>query len=254
MSILAAMNPFGAFYGVWVSLLTTVGLYVFSQQLKYGNSIPEKASKTYYDTWYWSSYIVSWLHAAVVGALSLLCVLSNRRLMYEIDSYYEPSYWVICISAGYFIYDLWDEIAHRKETSIAQYVVHHVLVLSILIPCVLTGRFTSIAITGLMTEFHNVFLHSRIVVNFYGYDQKIKLKNSLGIANLVTCIIFRLILFPWIANVVSRSDLSLPFVIILYLELVYIFTYSLYIFVLSFRTDFPKMANKCLKRNLVLDS
>jgi len=82
------------------------------------------------------------------------------------------------------VYDLWDEIAHRKHTSISQYVIHHVLVLSILGPCVVTGRFTSIAITGLMTEFHNVFLHSRIVVSFYGYDQKIKLKNSLGIANL----------------------------------------------------------------------
>jgi len=248
MSLLGILNPFGNFYGIWITLLTTVGCYVLSQKLKYGNSIPEKASKSYFDIWYWSSYIISFSHASIVGALSLVCVLCNDSLIHEIDSYYEPAYWVVCISAGYFIYDLWDEIVHRKETSIAQYVIHHLLVLSILGPCVLTGRFTSICITGLLTEFHNVFLHSRIVVNFYGKSEKRKLKNSLGVANLVTCIIFRLVLFPWIAHVVSRSDLSLSFALLLYLELVYIFTYSLYIFVLSFKTDFPRIANKYLKR------
>jgi len=72
MSILAAVSPLGNFYGIWLSLLTTVGFFVFSQKLKYGNSIPETASKTYFDTWYWSSYIISITHAAVVGALALL--------------------------------------------------------------------------------------------------------------------------------------------------------------------------------------
>jgi len=246
MSILSAISPVGDFYGVWLTLLTTVCCQAFSQKLKYGKSspIPERARGNYYETWYWSSYIVSIVHAAVVGVLALLCVLMNRKLMHEIDSYYEFSYWVICFSAGYFIYDLWDEIVHRKHASIAQYVVHHVLVLTILGPCVLTGRFTSIAITGLVTEFHNVFLHSRVILNLYGYDGKAKLRNSLGIANLVTCFVFRLILFPWIAFTVSQSNLSLPLVIVLYLELIYIFTYSLYIFVLSLRTDFPKVANR----------
>jgi hypothetical protein len=72
---------------------------------------------------------------------------------------------------------------------VGQYVVHHVLVLSILGPTVLTGRFIGIAITGLVTEFHNVFLHSRIIINFYGLDRKLNLKNSLGIANLGKLII-----------------------------------------------------------------
>jgi len=231
-------------YGIVLTLLSTLGLYLFSQKLKYGSNIPLKAQSTYFETWYWSSYIVSIIHAGVVGVLALLCVLINRKLMYEIDHYFEPSYWVICFSAGYFIYDLWDEIAHKNHTTIAQYVVHHVLVLTVLLPCVFTGRFIGIATTGLVTEFHNVFLHSRIVISFYDYEHKPKLKNSLGIANLVTCIMFRLILFPWIAVVVSRSNLSTPILIGLYAELVYIFLYSLYIFFLSLRTDFPTIVSK----------
>jgi len=233
------------YYGIVLTLLTTLGLYGFSQKLKYGNSVPVKAQNNYFETWYWSSYIVSITHAAIVGVLSLLCVLVNRRLMFEIDLYFEPSYWIICFSAGYFIYDLIDELVHRDQTKVGQYVVHHVLVLSILLPSVLTGRFIGIAITGLVTEFHNVFLHSRIIINFYGLDRQLNLRNSLGIANLVTCIMFRLILFPWIAYVVSISSLSMPILIVLYSELVYIFVYSLYIFFLSLQTDFPTFQQKC---------
>jgi len=60
------------YYGVVLTLATTLGLYGFSQKLKYGNSVPVKAQNNYYETWYWSSYIVSITHASIVGILSLL--------------------------------------------------------------------------------------------------------------------------------------------------------------------------------------
>jgi len=243
MSDSAIIDLGSSSYGIGLTLDTTVLFYLLNLHLKYGSNVPIRASKNYHDTWVWSSYIISWLHATVVGLAALLCVILHRRHLFEVNYYFEPSYWVVCFSAGYFIYDLIDEIAHRKQANTAQYVVHHVLVLTILIPAILSKRFIGVSCTGLITEFHNVFLHSRIILGFYGYDRVALLKNSLSIANLISCFVFRLILFPWIAYTVSYTpSISTPILIVLYAELVYIFLYSLYIFVLSVKTDFPNKA------------
>jgi hypothetical protein len=234
------VNTVNSHYGVLLTVATTFFFYLLNLRLKYGGVAPVVASKSYQETWVWSSYIISLIHASVVGFSSLLCVLIDRDLLVEVNHYFEPSYWVICFSTGYFIYDLLDEIAHSKLVSTTQYIVHHVLVLTILIPAVVSQRFIGISTTGLITEFHNVFLHSRIILGFYGGEKRPRLKNTLGVANLVSCFTCRLILFPWIAYTVSYSTtLSTPILVLLYGELVYIFLYSLYIFVLSVKTDFP---------------
>jgi hypothetical protein len=74
-------------YGVVLTLLTTLGLYAFSQKLKYGAAVPVKAQNNYFETWYWSSYIVSITHAAIVGVLSLLWYGFLSRFLTTIGTY-----------------------------------------------------------------------------------------------------------------------------------------------------------------------
>ncbi len=74
----------------------------------------------------------------------------------------------ICISTGYFIYDLLLSLSNLQYPGRIEIIVHHIISLSCLIVSLWQKRFHVHSLIGLTVEINNVFIHLRQLLTLSG--------------------------------------------------------------------------------------
>ncbi|GMR52910.1 hypothetical protein PMAYCL1PPCAC_23105 [Pristionchus mayeri] len=143
--------------------------------------------------WRICNEIVSLLHAAVSGLWAGYSILVYKDIISDMIYYRHPVIVnLIFVSTGYLLHDLLDLLINERSVRIIELLFHHVVVLTAFATSQVTGMFLGIVIFGLLMELNSVFLHSRSLLNLYGYDKKSTAFKMIALLNMVTLLVFRL--------------------------------------------------------------
>ncbi|KAF8367828.1 hypothetical protein PRIPAC_85657 [Pristionchus pacificus] len=143
--------------------------------------------------WRICNEIVSLLHAAVSGLWAGYSILVYQDIIKDMINYRHPVIVnLIFVSTGYLLHDLLDLLINERSVRIIELLFHHVVVLTAFATTQVTGMFLGIVIFGLLMELNSVFLHSRSLLNLYGYDKKSTPFKMIALLNMVTLLFFRL--------------------------------------------------------------
>lgn len=145
------------------------------------------------DVWRWRNTLVSFLHAAIVGAGVLYCLLFKDMFEDAVMFCDNFSYLLVAFSNGYFIYDFFDYLANKKLVSNYEVILHHITVIWVFSYNIQYRMNIGYTIIALMTEVNSIFLHARklMQMNKWPFDHWLY-RFVVGL-NLFTFITFRVL-------------------------------------------------------------
>ncbi|GMT00019.1 hypothetical protein PENTCL1PPCAC_22193, partial [Pristionchus entomophagus] len=143
--------------------------------------------------WRICNEIVSLIHAAVSGLWAAYSIGFYQDIVKDMIGYRHPVIVnLIFVSTGYLLHDLLDLLINERSERVIELLFHHVVVLTAFATTQVTGLFLGVVIFGLLMELNSVFLHSRSLLNLYGYDKKSTPFKMIALLNMVTLLVFRL--------------------------------------------------------------
>lgn len=170
-----------------VAVLATTGCFVAARAVVGWIGVPkavrDKKAGLYKNT------MVAVLHAVIVGALTLRVIVAERASTFAVPLFQDVSpnplihgssqecYRILCLTTGYFAYDLCDMLRSQMHHKAPHLVVHHV----ILLVCYMCGLHRELCVPflvlTLLCELNSVALHMRILLKPFLRFQPSKLMN-----------------------------------------------------------------------------
>ncbi|KAL1241562.1 putative tRNA (uracil-O(2)-)-methyltransferase [Trichinella spiralis] len=161
----------------------------------------------------WQNLLVSFLHAAITGCSTLLCVWFywNDGLGEDLMLFSNwPTYCVCCFATAYFIYDVSDIVWHGKIREKAEVLLHHFAILFATMYVVTAVHAVGYCIVAMMVEVNTAFLHARKLMQMGGFSRE-QLCVRINIAcNLATFCTFRFIPLTMLTLAIFTEKNRLP--------------------------------------------
>lgn len=143
--------------------------------------------------WRISNEAVSLLHSAISGLWAVSACVMYTEMFSTMLTWYQPSTsYLILMSTGYLLHDLLDLLINERSVRILELLFHHVVVLTAFFTTMSSGKFLGVVVCGLLMEVNSIFLHSRSLLNLYGWPKVTPLYRLISLANMMTLFVFRL--------------------------------------------------------------
>ncbi|XP_028395571.1 TLC domain-containing protein 2-like [Dendronephthya gigantea] len=201
---------------VYISLSSMLFFKTINKAVVFLFPSPVKLRDQTRKVWLWENLATSWVHSVISAALSIYSIYSTPSIIEDmINTNNSLLYSTLAISVGYFVYDLIDLAINDLQRSFCV-IIHHVLVISSFLVCLLGNRLIPFAIFALLVEVNSVFLHARCLMRMTELDQNGLVYKINRILLMITFILFRFVNCGWvtICLVSSRHVINwLPFTI-----------------------------------------
>lgn len=188
--------------GILFGIFTTIAINRISNLLHNAQFIYPKNvidSKSSYHFWRYRNFLISFIHASITGIGSLLCVLANPMLLFNvIDTHSDWGYLLTSFSLGYFIYDTIEMAAYIKKKGTFELIIHHFLVISCFLNTIIFKRFIGYNMIALMVEISNIFLHFRQLLLLSNFSKSTTIYRYNCILNLVLFVLVRGSCMSWL--------------------------------------------------------
>ncbi|PAV91005.1 hypothetical protein WR25_25703 isoform B [Diploscapter pachys] len=143
--------------------------------------------------WRISNEVVSLIHSVISGLWAAYALLFFTGLINDMIKYRcSTALTLILMSGGYLLHDLIDLLVNERSARIIELLFHHVIVLTGFATTLLTELYLGVVIFGLLMELNSIFLHSRSLLNLFGYDKKSVAFRMVALFNILTMFAFRL--------------------------------------------------------------
>lgn len=96
------------------------------------------------------------------------------------------------MSTGYLLHDLLDLLINERSVRILELLFHHVVVLTAFFTTLTSGKFLGVVVCGLLMEVNSIFLHSRSLLNLYGWSKNSSTFRLISLMNMMTLFVFRM--------------------------------------------------------------
>ncbi|XP_006002390.1 TLC domain-containing protein 1 [Latimeria chalumnae] len=154
--------------------------------------LPKQVEEDTVKTWRWWNLCVSLVHSIITGPWALLCVFLCPEMLIQIPSKFTShSYFLVCVSSGYFVQDALDIILSGQSKASWEFLLHHALVICCFLYAVFTHRYIAGTVIALFVEVNSIFLHTRLLLKL-ARVQASRLYYTNKYANLITYVSFRL--------------------------------------------------------------
>lgn len=122
----------------------------------------------------------------------------------------------ILMSTGYMLHDLLDLLINERSVRILELLFHHIVVLTAFTTTLTSHQFLGVVVCGLLMEVNSIFLHSRSLLNLYGWPKASPLYRLVSLTNMMTLFVFRMAVSVWLIvwQVSCWDDMEWYFVIV----------------------------------------
>lgn len=185
-------------------ILGTIAFFIITNKIV--SFILPKSSKFLAENknlWRFKNTFVSWIHSIIASTLVLYNIIYTPIIFDDmINMSTKFSYFTICVSTGYFIYDAIDIIISNKRISnqSIEVLLHHFVIISIFWVPLFTNQFVGYTLAALSIEFNTVFLHLRFMFVFFNTDKSSPKFRVVSILNLVSFVMFRILTLCWMTR------------------------------------------------------
>ncbi|CAG2113667.1 unnamed protein product [Medioppia subpectinata] len=190
---------------------------------------PESITINTFLDWKFRNIFTSLLHSFIVGFGILYVILSDGSIVSDMMSgQSEAGEAFLCISTGYFVYDLMLSITNLQYPGRVEIIVHHVITLSCLAVSLYNKKFLAYCMVGLTVEISSFFIHVRELLILSGVYKTSIVYFLNSILTIFTLIVFRFLPLSWISIglYTDRQHIGLPLLLMAVLFLVIIFMVS----------------------------
>ncbi|KAL3856345.1 hypothetical protein ACJMK2_011114 [Sinanodonta woodiana] len=168
--------------------LAMISSYIFFQILNvivYLIGPPKVVSKVSEDRW--RNLFISWFHALICGTWDILCFILYPEMLDDLIIFINyPTYLVVGISTGYFVYDLIDIILHKRFFMNWEVSLHHLAVISMFWYNLHMRMCIGYNVVALLAEVNSFFLHSRKLLQMMNVGFNHWFYKLVALLNLVT--------------------------------------------------------------------
>lgn len=190
----------------------------------------------------WINNFLSIIHATIVSVSILICFYRTPKLMEDfIYAYSDLSYYVIAISAGYFFHDTID-LMHERNLSLLSTVAiaHHIFVIVGLSYSIITYKVSGLVLVSLLAEINSIFLYLRFSLRLYNLSKKSFTYLIVSIGNVVTLIVFRIMILCYLTRwvLINKAKIPLSFYIIGIIGIIFLVPMNIMILCRCFKKDF----------------
>ncbi|XP_055338305.1 TLC domain-containing protein 2-like [Paramacrobiotus metropolitanus] len=143
--------------------------------------------------WKLRNIATSMLHSCITGIwsfTSFFLIDDLREDMVEGGSNF--SYYLVALSIGYFIYDLFDMGINRLNLKSVELMGHHAVVVLCFGVAVFLRKFIGFPVFSLFVEVNSLFLHWRQILRILGIPKNRPFYHVISLLNVSTFILFRL--------------------------------------------------------------
>ncbi|XP_054154916.1 TLC domain-containing protein 2-like [Oppia nitens] len=163
---------------------------------------------------------------------------------------------LICISIGYFIYDLLLSLTNLQYPGRIEIIVHHLISLWCLNVCLLEKRFISYSLIAMTVEISSVFIHIRemlLLANVTNNQTAIVYKTN-SLITVFTLIVFRFTPLTWISYQLYREchQIEISYLIMAVLFVLTIYLVTVVVFYRVIAADFNVCLLKTISINLMI--
>ncbi|CCD72960.1 TLC domain-containing protein [Caenorhabditis elegans] len=177
-------------------------------------SEPGNATMSTLKKWRISNESVSMVHSAISGFWAAYALIVDPELFKSPILYHcIVGRNLVLMMTGYLLNDLVDLICNERSVRIVELLFHHVVVLSAFTICLFYDLMLGIVVAGLLMELNSIFLHIRSLMNLYGFDKKLTAFRVTVILNIITLVVFRLIVNVYMIYFVFASFSMSPWYI-----------------------------------------
>ncbi|EDO35196.1 predicted protein [Nematostella vectensis] len=206
MTDLLALPP--GLVPISLSFLLFRGLHaILSKYIALPNSIVHGPRRK---QWLYYNISISLIHSTVTAIWSLYCFYNEPAMLSDmIGVWTSSSYFLLCLSTGYFLHDFLDMLLNDLSRSTVL-LIHHTLVVVAFLIAILTKNYCGYGTCSLLMEVNSVFLHSRRIMLFHDVDRKSTLYELNGLLMLATFVFFRFLTSAWMMNFVIKARHIIP--------------------------------------------
>lgn len=182
---------------VLVATGSALFFYGTNQILKKNSCISSKVYQEKRNLWY--NVFVSLLHSSLASVLCFICFYIEPSIFMKMNSplYSDVARFATNVSVGYFLYDFVDNVRHYPFSANWPLQIHHVI---IVMEYVSIGWYLGLyyyVIISLTCEINSIFLHLRQLFHLSKMNQNSFIYKSNKHANLITYLMTRMIVIPW---------------------------------------------------------
>ncbi|TGZ71990.1 hypothetical protein CRM22_002339 [Opisthorchis felineus] len=153
------------------------------------------------------NYSLSVFHALASGFGALICLLVCEDFLEDIvTAENDIAYHLIGFSTGYFFHDIYHNICTGLCSRSLEIILHHITVVTSFVIVIQYRILVPYALFGLLMELNSIFLHGRHIMLYFDVDPHSVVYQTNFKANIVTFVIFRILLTPgmYIWAIVNR--------------------------------------------------
>lgn len=150
--------------------------------------------------WVYRNISISFIHACISAFLSVYCFVDEPAMLTDMFSAWSRlSYFLVSLSAGYFLHDFFDMLFYDAKHSV-DLLIHHVVVCMAFYIAIHYNMYMGYAVCALLMEINSVFLHFRRLMGFHGVSKSSVVYQINGILLLITFVNFRFLTAAWMLN------------------------------------------------------
>ncbi|ESO84684.1 hypothetical protein LOTGIDRAFT_74365, partial [Lottia gigantea] len=191
--------------------------------------------------WRWKNITVSLVHALISSCWAVYCFYKSPKLAEDLISTYTVlSHSLVAVSMGYFIYDVCDMLVYQRTRQSLELLGHHAVILVAFSISVFTRLYVGYALVSLLVELNSIFLHSRQLMQIYGFAKNNCFYRLNSVTNLGTFVVFRISVLAWMTRwiVINRHLIPLVFYSVGSIGLAIITVMNIVLLYRLFRSDF----------------
>ncbi|TRY63963.1 hypothetical protein TCAL_00313 [Tigriopus californicus] len=163
--------------------------------------------------WKWQNILTSFIHSGLTGCLAPLGFYLDPNMCNDmIDAFNSFTHILISFSIGYFVFDFMDMYLYNKKKSTYELLFHHFCVISCFGVAAYTKHYLPYASLALVVEINSIFLHLRQLFIIQGVDRQSKRYRFAALANVITFVLFRILLLGWMTRWITMNRDNVPLV------------------------------------------
>lgn len=204
-------NPYFAYVGAGVFFFTVVNYLTRF-------TMPATSAVSFQAAWKWRNIATSLVHSTITAIWSPLGFYLHPEMCSSMAyAFNHSTHVLISFSVGYFIYDFLDMFLYNQKNSqknTYELLLHHCCAIACFGVSSHTRTLLPFASLALVVEINSVFLHIRQLFILLGKPRHATAYRNVALLNIATFVLFRIVLFGWMARWLSVNKDSLPMLLL----------------------------------------
>ncbi|CAB4038744.1 TLC domain-containing 2-like [Paramuricea clavata] len=183
---------------MYISLISMLFFKTINKMIVHLFPPPVQLRVQWRKVWLWENLVTSLVHSIISATLSIYSIYITPSMTRDmINTRNNLLYYTLAISIGYFVYDVIDLSVNDRQRSLC-IIIHHMLVLSSFLLCVIGNKLLPFAIFALLVEVNSIFLHTRRLMRMSEFDPNGVAFKINRVLLVITFISFRFISCVWV--------------------------------------------------------